>query len=82
MGSPGKVWHDRTLEAVGSTPIGSTILKRAGKNLPFVFGEFLVIRSLQHDERPEVRMNAMAGDSAVYRQVILGAQPSGRTVKI
>jgi len=24
MGSPGKVWHDRTLEAVGSTPIGST----------------------------------------------------------
>jgi len=24
MGSPGKVWHDRTLEVVGSTPIGST----------------------------------------------------------
>jgi hypothetical protein len=26
MGSPGKVWHDRTLEVVGSTPIGSTKL--------------------------------------------------------
>jgi hypothetical protein len=24
IGSPGKVWHDRTLEVVGSTPIGST----------------------------------------------------------
>jgi len=28
LGSPGKVWHDRTLEAVGSTPIGYTNLSR------------------------------------------------------
>jgi hypothetical protein len=34
IGSPGKVWHDRTLEAVGSTPIGSINLFKGLETVP------------------------------------------------
>jgi hypothetical protein len=38
LGSPGKAGNNRTLEAVGSTPIGSTKWDEgAGENLPLLF---------------------------------------------
>ena len=67
IGSPGKVWHDRTLEVVGSTPIGSTTLRSELQSFGWqaIFSlRQLIMFGMQHHLQSDPAVRSRSGASA------------------